>query len=76
MGENNLASSRPGLQETNNLNKKGVSTIIINDFISHSTLFDETESFLIDGASFIEVKFPDPPVLKPHTQTSLVFRFP
>ena len=53
--------------------KTGVATILINNFISHSKLFSETEGFLIDGASFIEIKFSDPLVLKPHTQTSLLF---
>ena len=56
--------------------KTGVATILINNFIPHSKLFSETEGFLIDGASFIEIKFSDPPVLKPHTQTSLLFPFP
>ena len=54
----------------------GVATIIINNFIPHFKLFSETEGFLIDGASFVEIKFSDPPVLKPHTQTSLIFPFP
>ena len=54
--------------------KTGVATILINNFIPHSKLFSETEGFLIDGASFIEIKFSDPPVLKP--QTSLLFPFP
>ena len=39
-------------------------------------LFSETEGFLIDGASFMKIKFSDPPVLKSHTQTSLLFLFP
>ena len=56
--------------------KTGVATILINNFISHYKLFNETEGFLIDGASFIEIKFSDPPILKPHTQTSLVFPSP
>ena len=56
--------------------KTGVATILINNFIPHSKLFSETEGFLIDGASFIAIKFSDPPVLKPHTQTSLLFPFP
>ena len=51
--------------------KTGVATILINIFIPHSKLFSDTE-----GASFIEIKFSDPPVLKPHTQTSLLFPFP
>ena len=56
--------------------KTGVATILINNFIPHSELFSETEGFLIDGASFIEINISDPPVLKPHTQTSLLFPFP
>ena len=56
--------------------KTGVATILNNNFILHSKLFSETEGFLIDGASFIEIKFSDPPVLKSHTQTSLFFPFP
>ena len=55
--------------------KTEVATVPINNFIPHSKLFNETEGFLIDGASFIEIKFSDPLVLKPHTQTSLFFRF-
>ena len=56
--------------------KTGAATVLINNFIPRSKLFSETEGFLIDGASFIEIKFSDPPVLKPHTQTSLLFPFP
>ena len=56
--------------------KKGTATILINNFIPHSKLFSETEGFLIDGASFIEIKFSDLPLLKPQTQTSLLFPFP
>ena len=56
--------------------KTGVATILINNFIPHSKIFSETEGFIIDGASFVEIKFSDPPVLKPHTQTSLLFPFP
>ena len=56
--------------------KTGAGTILINNFIPHPKLFSETEGFLIDGASYIEIKFSDPPVLKPHTQTSLLFPFP
>ena len=76
MEENNSARSRPGLQETHNLNKNGVATIMINNFIPHSKLFSETEGFLIDGASFRGIKFSDPPVLKSHIQTFLLFPFP
>ena len=56
--------------------KTGVATILINNFILHSKLFKETEGFLIDGASCKEIKSSKPPVLKPHTQTSLLFPFP
>ena len=56
--------------------KTGVATIIIDNFVLHSKLFSETEGFLIDGASFIEIKFSNPTVLKSHTQTSLLFPFP
>ena len=56
--------------------KTGVATIIINNFIPHPKLFSETEGFLIDGASYIDIKVSKPPVLKPHTQTSLLFPFP
>ena len=56
--------------------KTGVEAIIINDFIPHSKLFSETEGFFIDGASYIEIKFSDPPVLKSHTQNSLLSTFP
>ena len=47
--------------------KTGVATILINNFIPHSKLFSETEGFLFDGASFIQIKFFDTQVLKPHT---------
>ena len=56
--------------------KTGVATILINNFIPHSKLFSELEGFLIDGASFIEIKLSDPPVLEPHSQISLLFSFP
>ena len=56
--------------------KTGVATILIKNFIPHSKLFSETEGFLIDGASFLVIKYSDPPVLNPHTQTSLLFPFP
>ena len=42
--------------------KTGIATILINNFIPLSKLFSETEGFLIDGASFIEIKFSDPPI--------------
>ena len=56
--------------------KSGAATSLINKFIPHSKLFSETEGFLIDGASFIEIIFFDPSVLKPQTKTSLLFPFP
>ena len=56
--------------------KTGVSTININNFIPHSEFFSETEGFLIDGASFMEIRFSDTPVLKSQTQTSLLFHSP
>ena len=56
--------------------KTGVETILIPNFIPHSKLFSETEGFPIDGAGFIEIKFSNPPMLKPHTQTSLLFPVP
>ena len=52
--------------------KTEAAIVLINNFIPHSKLFSESEGFLIDGASFIEIKFSDPPVLKPQTQTSLL----
>ena len=66
----------PAYKKPTTSTKTEVATIPINNFIPHSKLFSETEGFLIDGASFIEVKFLDPPVLKPQTQTSLLFPFP
>ena len=51
--------------------KTGAAIVLINKFIPHSKLFNETEGFLIDGASFIEIKFSDPPVLKPPKPHSL-----
>ena len=56
--------------------KTGVAAIISNNFVPQSKLFIETEGFLIDGASVIEIEVSDPPVLKSHTQTSLLFPFP
>ena len=56
--------------------KTGATTVLINNFIPHSKLLSETEGFLIDGASFLEIKFSDTPVLKSQTQTSLLFPFP
>ena len=66
----------PAYKKPTNSTKKGVSTIIINNFIPHSKLFSETEGFLVDGASFTEIRFSDPPMLKSPTQTSLLFPFP
>ena len=56
--------------------KTGVSTNIFKNFIPHSKPFSETEGFLIEGASFIEIGFSDPRVLKSPTQISLLFPFP
>ena len=56
--------------------KTGAATILINNFIPHPKLFSETECFLIDGASYMEINFSDPPVLNPQTQASLIFPFP
>ena len=71
-----LPDQDPAYKKPSMSTKTGVATILINNFIPHSKLFSETEGFLIDGASFVEIKFSDPPVLKPHTQTSLLFPFP
>ena len=66
----------PAYRKPTMSSKTGPATVLINNFIPHSKLFSETEGFLIDGASFIEIKFSDPSVLKPQTQTSLFFPFP
>ena len=66
----------PAYKKPTMTTKTGVATILINNFIPQTKHFSETEGFLIDGASFIEIKFSDPPVLEPHTQTSLLFPFP
>ena len=71
-----LPDQDPAYKKPTMSTKTGVATILINNFIPHSKLFSETEGFLIDGASFVEIKFSDPPVLKLHTQTSLLFPFP
>ena len=71
-----LPDQDPAYKKPTMSTKIGVATILINNFIPHSKLFSETEGFLIDGASFVEITFSDPPVLKPHTQTSLLFPFP
>ena len=70
-----LPDQDPAYKKPTMSTKTGVATILINNFLPHSKLFSETEGFLIDGASFEEIKFSDPPVLKPHTQTSLLFHF-
>ena len=69
-----LPDQDPAYKKPTMSTKTGVATILINNFIPHSKLFSETEGFLIDDASFIEIKFSDPPVLNP--QTSLFFPFP
>ena len=56
--------------------KTGVATILINNFIAHSKLFSEKEGFLIDDASYIEIKVSEPPMLKSHAQTSILLPFP
>ena len=66
----------PAFKKPTMSTKTGTETVLINNFIPHSKLFSETEGFLIDGASFIEIKFSDPPVPEPFTQTSLLFPFP
>ena len=48
--------------------KTGVAAIFINNFFLFSKLFSETEGFLIDGTSFIEIKISDPAALKPQTK--------
>ena len=71
-----LLDQDPAYKKPTMSTKTGVATILFSNFIPHSQIFIETEGFLIDGASFIEIKFSDPSVLKPHTQTSLLFPFP
>ena len=66
----------PAFKKPTMSTKTGVESSLKNNFIPHSKLFSETKGFLIDGARFIEIKFSDPLVLKPHTQTSLLFPFP
>ena len=39
--------------------KTGAATTLFNNIIPHSKLFTETEGFLIDGGSFMEIKFSD-----------------
>ena len=57
----------PAYMKPTNSTKTGASTIIINNFVPHSKLSSDTEGFLIDGASFIVIRFSNPSVLKPHT---------
>ena len=71
-----LPDQDPAYKKPTMSTKTGVATILDNNFIPHSKHFSEAECFLIDGASFVEIKFADPPVLKPHTLTSLLFPFP
>ena len=52
----------PAYKKPTNSTKTGVATIIINNFFPHSKTFSETEGFLIDGASYTEIKFSDPPL--------------
>ena len=66
----------PAYKKTTMSTKTGVAIFLINNFIPHSQLFNETEGFPIDGARFTEIKLSDPPVLIYHTQTSLLFQFP
>ena len=66
----------PAYKKPTRSTKTGAAIVLINNFIPHSKLFSESEGFLIDGASFIEIKFSDSPVLRPQTQTSLLFPFP
>ena len=70
-----LPDQDPAYKKPTMSTKTGVATILINNFIPHYKLFSETEGFLIDGASFVEIKFSDPPVLKPPTQLPSFFLF-
>ena len=74
LDEDNPTWSRLSLQEAHIVNKNWSRNN--PNFFPHSKLFSETEGFLNDGASFIEIKISDPPVPKPRTQTSLLFPFP
>ena len=51
-------------------------SIIINNYTLHFNLLSEAEGFLIDGATFIDIRFSVHPVLKSQSQTSLLFPFP
>ena len=64
----------PALKRPTKSFEDGVSTMKINNFIPHSVLLDKTESFLVEGTSFLEKRLFD--VLRPLTQTSLLFRHP
>ena len=66
---------KPAYRKPTISTKTRVSTIIIKGFIPHSKLFSETEGFLIDGASSIEIRFFETPLLKFQTQTSLYLPF-
>ena len=52
-----LPDQDPAYKKPTMSTKTGVATILINNFIPHSTLFSETEGFLIDGANFVEITF-------------------
>ena len=56
--------------------KTGASAIVVKNVFPHFKLFSETEKILIDCASFLEIRFSDPPVTKTHIQTSFLFPFP
>ena len=71
LDEDNPTGSRPTMST-----KTEAAIVLIKNFNPQSKLFSETEGFLTHGASFVENKFFDLPVLKPQTQTSLFFPFP
>ena len=66
----NQLDQNPAYKEPTTSTTTRAETIIINNFIPHSKLFGETEGFLVDGASFMEIRFSNPLVLKSHTQAS------
>ena len=68
-----LINTRP--TKTHNLNKNRSCSNHHQQLFPLSKLFRESEGFLIDGASYREIKFSDLPVLKPQIQTSLIFHF-
>ena len=72
----NQPDQHPAYKKPTISTKTEVAAIIMNNIFPHSKLLSQTEGLLIDGASFIEIKISDPPVLRPHTQTSLLFPFP